>query len=100
MKDIRKDFDRTFVGMQRESVNFERLRNVQEQLSKRLLENMTENDRQFLLSVKEGNPDWHALEIPHLQKLPALKWKLLNIRKMNAEKHKEAIRRLRNVLEV
>ena len=36
----------------------------------------------FLLSLVRGEPQWDQLPFPHLKKLPALKWKLLNLEKL------------------
>ena len=52
------------------------------------------NEKQFLVSLKRGEPEWDRLGIEHLAKLPAIQWKLINIRKMEPEKHKRALDRL------
>ena len=48
--------------------------------------------------MKEGNPNWEVLEISGLEKLPALQWKLLNIRKMSNAKREEAFQKLKTTL--
>ena len=53
----------------------------------------------FLLSMKQGEPDWEVLGIPHLRDLPALQWKLQNIRRMNADKRAKMLEKLRRILE-
>lgn len=55
--------------------------------------------KRFLLSMKQGEPDWDVLGIPHLRNLPALQWKLQNIRRMNADKRAKMLEQLRRVLE-
>jgi len=62
---------------------------------------MTDNERQFLLSVKNGNPKWELLEMENLDliaELPSVKWRLINIAKMSNEKHALAYANLREVL--
>jgi len=34
------------------------------------------------LSLVRAEPDWTLLPLPHLQELPALRWKLLNLAKL------------------
>ena len=56
------------------------------------------NERQFLLSMKSGEPDWAVLGIEGLERMPALQWKLLNIRKMDTRKRDEQLGMLKNLL--
>ena len=57
------------------------------------------DEKWFLLSMKQGKPNWDVLGIPHLRDLPALQWKLQNIRRMNADKRVMMLEKLRRVLE-
>lgn len=59
---------------------------------------LTEHQRQFLLSFKRGEPDWELLNVTGVAKLPAVQWKLLNIRRMAPAKREQAVERLRHVL--
>ena len=61
----------------------------------------TEKDRAFLLSFKQGNPDWSLFDYPNAAKLPAIQWKLHNIAKLasNQEKHAEQLAKLESVLD-
>jgi hypothetical protein len=48
------------------------------------------NTKRFLLSLHDGTPEFKAIYRPQAADLPAVKWKLLNLRKLmeqNAEKH-------------
>ena len=47
-----------------------------------------------------GNPEWDQLNLKNVENLPAVKWKLLNIRKMEKSKHNKAIEKLSNFLEI
>ena len=53
-----------------------------------------------MISVKEGIPRWDLLGLEGVENLPAVKWKLLNIRKMEPSKHRDAARKLRDYLGV
>jgi hypothetical protein len=48
-----------------------------------------------LISLQEGSPDWALLDIEGVSDLPAIKWKLENIQKMNAEKRAQGVALLR-----
>ena len=61
---------------------------------------LTDAERQFLLSIKRGEPVWEHLPFENLDRWPAIQWKLRNIRRMGSEKHKQAVARLREVLEI
>jgi predicted nucleotidyltransferase component of viral defense system len=96
--DLRPVFEREFQGMVVEAVTAEELRVAGEQLVSRLHEEMTQGERRFIVSVKEGEPRWDLLEVPGIESLPAIRWKLQNIRRMAPMKHREAIRKLRHYL--
>ena len=98
--DLRLVFEREFQGMVIEPVTAEELRIVGEQLVLKLHEEMTEEERRFIVSVKEGKPQWEILRVPGIENLPGIQWKLQNIRRMTPVKHQEALRKLRDYLGV
>ena len=78
--------------------DFERTR---EQLVKEIHSKLTEEDRLFLMSFKEGLPDWKLLNVKNAKELPAVRWKLQNIKKIkleNPQKHEEMLRALDGIL--
>ena len=89
-----------FAGMAREPVPIETLIDTRRRLVKGLNEELTENERLFLLSIKTGEPEWSRIPIDHLEQLPALQWKLRNVRKMKPAKHQEAVDELKRVLKL
>jgi hypothetical protein len=46
--------------------------------------NLTQEDKEFLLSVEMGAPDWSKCSAGDLSKYPSVQWKLLNIAKLKA----------------
>ena len=48
--------------------------------------------------MKEGHPRWDLLALEGVEKMPAVRWKLLNILKMDQAKHQKAVRKLRDYL--
>jgi len=79
-------------------VSYDELHEVRSKLIKTLQTQLTKNERQFLLSIKMGKPDWNLLTVPNIKNLPALQWKLLNIKKMNKTKHSKMSDQLKKVL--
>ena len=98
--DLRPIFEREFQGMVVEPVTAEELRIAGEQLVSKLHEEMTQGERRFIVSVKEGKPQWDLLEVPGIENLPAIRWKLQNIRRMTPMKHRDALRKFRDYLGV
>jgi predicted nucleotidyltransferase component of viral defense system len=89
-----------FQGMSQLEVGLEELQTIQQTLPDALVSSLDSAECQFLLSMKSGDPDWAVLGIEGLERMPALQWKLLNIRKMDARKRHEQLRMLQDVLGV
>jgi len=89
-----------FAGMTREPVSVEMLIDTRRRLVSELRTGLTLNERLFLLSVKKGEPEWDRIPIEHLEHLPALQWKLRNVRNMDPAKHHQSVEELRAVLEL
>ncbi|MCY4324623.1 MAG: nucleotidyl transferase AbiEii/AbiGii toxin family protein, partial [Betaproteobacteria bacterium] len=64
-----------------------------------ILTQMQERHRKFLLGIAQGNPDWDLVDIKNVHDLPALKWKLIKVGNMDAQKRQEQIDALRSILE-
>lgn len=99
-KDIRQSFEEEFEGMPFEKVEFKALLGTRDQLIASLTKDLTENERIFLLSIKEGAPNWGLLGVVGAEKLPAIQWKLMNIKKMKPEHHRKSIERLKAILKL
>jgi hypothetical protein len=55
----------------------------------------------FLLSLHDGKPDFNLIALPAAEQLPAVQWKLLNLRRLrddNPVKHAELRGRLEELL--
>jgi hypothetical protein len=81
--------------------SYEDFEQTRKQLVKVIHSKLTEEDRLFLMSFKEGLPDWGLLSVKNAKELPALRWKLQNIealRKKNSEKHDEMLKTLEGKL--
>lgn len=97
-KDIKHLYEGEFVQMVEEHVLLKELELTREKLIKRIKEDLTEKEKQFLLSFKNKTPDWHLIELDGVDELPAVKWKMINLEKMQADKHKVAYEKLKKIL--
>lgn len=97
---IRPVFEFEFQGMTLEAVTCEDLEKTREELISMIAGGLTTEEKQFIVSIKEGKPRWELLGIEGVENLPAVKWKLLNIGRMNPSKHEKAVRKLRDYLGV
>jgi hypothetical protein len=58
----------------------------------------TDDDRELLLSIKRGSPNWELLKIDGVEALPAVRWKLQNLEKLQEKKRTQLIEQLTKVL--
>jgi len=96
--DIRDIFENEFKELVTEKVSYEELCATRESLVSMLTNEVTPEEKHFLVSVKEGVPKWDLLGLEGVEKLPAVKWKLLNIGKMEPSKHRDAVNKLRDYI--
>lgn len=75
-------FERQFVGMTNAPFSFMEFEQTREQLITELLEILTDNDKKLLVSFVEGEPSWGLFPSLKISELPAIQWKLRNIRKL------------------
>jgi hypothetical protein len=98
LQDITSLYDDQFVGMTRDEVPLPVLQQLQKNLPGMLVQSLDDDEKQFLLSMKYGEPEWDRLGIENLKQLPALQWKLINIRKMKPAKRTAEFCRLQELL--
>jgi len=94
LKDFRQVFEQEFAGMTDTEVGYEELVAVRERIVETIKNTMSENEKQFLVSVKQGQPDWDLVPVTGIEHLPAIQWKLVNIRRMDKKKQIEALTKL------
>lgn len=92
-------FEAEFAGMTREPVTLGQLEATREALLAAICRQFGEQDAAFLISVKQGEPDWAALNVSGVDQLPAVQWKLHNVRQISAVKRMEAVAKLEAVVE-
>jgi hypothetical protein len=81
-KDIAEAFEGEFQGMTKAPTTLSELLDTRTRLRAELSVLLTDAHKRFLLSLAAANPDWSLMPFPHLQELPAIRWKLLNLEKL------------------
>jgi len=94
-KDIRAIFETEFQSMTTEPVTVEELEQTRERLIGQIHADLTSEEKGFLVSFKSKAPDWALLGFTDIDKLPAVRWKMMNLDKMPADRHEAALAALR-----
>lgn len=97
-KDIRAIYESEFVRMAQVDVPLAELESVREKLISGLNGSLTDDEKRFLLSFKSLKPDWPLLGLEGIEKLPAVRWKMLNLSKMDKSRHAAALQNLEEIL--
>ena len=97
-KDLTEVFRIQFEKMTIVSVQLKDLIETREKLFRVVLENLTDDNKKFLMSFKRGNPDWELLGLDNVSRLPAVQWKLYNLNQMSMSRRKTAIEKLEKIL--
>lgn len=100
LKNIRSICENEFAGMTMDPVSYEDLISARKTIVEMLRKELTKGEREFLVSLKAGEPKWDLVGIDGVEKLPAVQWKLTNVRKMSAKKQSELLEKLTRVLEL
>jgi predicted nucleotidyltransferase component of viral defense system len=99
-KNIRSIYENEFAGMTVNPVAYEDLIIARETIVETLRKELTNGEKEFLVSLKAGQPKWDLAGIDGVEKFPAVQWKLTNVRKMSAKKRGELLEKLMRVLEL
>lgn len=97
----RHALENQFEGMSDIPFKFEDYLEARSNLLELVNCNLTEGDKQFLVSFEEGIPEWDKCCAGDLSNFPSIQWKLLNIRKLekdNPQKFKDGIVKLKTHL--
>lgn len=95
--DQQEALDNQFEGMTDEPFNYDDYQKARLNLIEVVNQGLTDDDKAFLISFEEGNPDWSKCCAGDLSNYPSVRWKLQNIAKLkskNPTKHKEGVDKL------
>jgi predicted nucleotidyltransferase component of viral defense system len=100
-KDIRGTYFSEFADMSEVNIHVEDLEQTRENLIILIHQNITNDEKRFLLSFKARVPRWELLgleNIDEVSNLPSVQWKLMNLLEMSSLKHQKAFDKLNAVL--
>lgn len=98
--DQRSTHENQFAGMTEDEFTYDEFEATRERLVQVVNQSLMQKDKEFLLSVKDVNPDWSIYDF---QRFPSINWKLHNLQKLknsNPAKHKEQLERLKEKLNI
>lgn len=88
-----------FRGMTNIPFTYENYENARKKLIASINAMLSEEDKAFLVSFEEGNPQWKESGYSDFRDFPSVQWKLLNVNKLktqNPAKHRQEVERLRS----
>lgn len=85
VKDLANEYRNGFEGMTEEDVAIEELIETQNEMIEKLIGEMPDRHREFLVGFERGEPNWELLKIPHVADLPAVRWRQRNLDKLSPE---------------
>ena len=97
-KDIAGLFAAEFQGMTTEPVTIVELEAAIRDAQAKLLKTFTQDERRFIASLYDDTPEWHRLGVQGIEDLPAVRWKLININKMEVARRQASRQRLGEIL--
>lgn len=100
-RDIAEDFTREFAGMTVEPINVDALLSARKRLIGDIRARLNGSAADFLMSLQSGEPDFTLIGLPQAADLPAIKWKILNLKKLiaeNPDKHRAQTSALHEII--
>ena len=86
LKDVGLEYERNFQGMTANPVDLKTLLGARDRMIAEIQTNLDSDERRFLLSLVRAKPEWGLLGIAHLSALPAIRWKLQNLERLQRER--------------
>ena len=89
LRDIQMDYERNFVGMTSQPTELAMLLQTRDRMIRELHAGLDSAERRFLLSLVKVKPEWELLGIAHVRDLPAVRWKLQNLMRLQRERSEQ-----------
>ena len=89
LRNIDREYEFNFRGMTTQPVELAALLDARERMMQELQGGLDADERQFLLSLVRGRPEWSLLGIAHAEQLPGIRWKLHNLEQLERKSPKK-----------
>lgn len=87
--DQQQTFETQFSGMADIPFSYEDFEKTREELVELVHSSLSNEDRAFILSFKELHPIWELLPVRNAKDLPAVRWKIQNLKRLKSENLKK-----------
>lgn len=99
LHDFSLNYQSEFSGMTDMAVSTEELMRVRDHLCQNIVNMLSDNEKQFLLLLVKNQPKWDLLSLPiEIKELPSIKFKLINLERMESKKREKYINDLEKLL--
>lgn len=95
---LQSEYKSNFCGLTEKDISLETLLAVHTQLKLDLINNMSGDHRRFLISFYRREPEWSLLGIDGVSRLPAVRWKEINLDRAGEETLEAMARQVEEVL--
>ena len=93
-RELAGEFARGLAGMAERPVVLDDLLRTREEIVAQAVGGMPEPHRQFLISFERGKADWSLLEAPEARRLPAVRWRMANVARLDEGRRAVQVARL------
>lgn len=97
-KDLTEEYQNGFVGMTDTPIEIKELIEVQTELISKIIGEMPERHKTFLIGFEAGIPDWSLLNVSHASTLPAVLWRQKNLNTRTQEERNTLVAQLKRSL--
>lgn len=97
-RDLAPKYAQEFEGMTVEPVSLQDLEATREAMIETVVGGMPNAHRQFLVSFKQGEPDWNLLGLPEVAQFPAVRFRQEKLAVLSPETRADQLARLEGVL--
>lgn len=97
-RELDDEFARGFAGIVETPVTVEDLLRTREDMVAEVVGGMPDEHRAFLATFESDDPDWSLLGAPHARTLPAVRWRMMNVARLDAARRAAEVKRLERAL--
>ncbi|MDE0348955.1 MAG: nucleotidyl transferase AbiEii/AbiGii toxin family protein, partial [Gammaproteobacteria bacterium] len=83
-RELAEEFARGLAGVVDMPVSVSDLERTREEMIAEAVGGMPEEHRRFLVSFETGTPDWSLLAVAGARRLPAVRWRMMNVARLDA----------------
>jgi len=99
LHDFSLNYESEFSGMTDMVVGTEELMSIRDYLCQNIVKMLSDNEKQFLLSLVQMDPKWDLISLPiEIKELPSIKFKLINLERMESKKRQKYLNELEKLL--